>query len=133
MLGLLSAFFSGGGLNVVNNAIDKIAENKEHANAIKREVELELLKNQKSIDTAGADIIKKEIEAGGLAAQWRPILALAFGGIVVFYTIMQAMFAFGWVSVSVAVPSELWNLMLVMIGGYTLGRSGEKMVGNLKK
>lgn len=132
-MSILAALLKGPAMSIVGDVAGKFFDNKDKKEAFQNAVELELLKNQKAVDTAGADIIKAEINAGGLAAQWRPILALCFGGIVVFYTIMQALFAFGWVEVSVDVPSQLWNLLMVMIGGYTVGRSGEKIAEQFKK
>jgi hypothetical protein len=34
---------------------------------------------------------------------------------------------------SIPLPPELWTLLTVGVGGYTIGRSAEKVAGNLKK
>ena len=34
---------------------------------------------------------------------------------------------------SIPLPPELWTLLTVGVGGYTIGRLAEKVAGNLKK
>ena len=133
MIGMITKLLGGPLGSAIGNVAERYFDSKEQKEEFKRAVELEILKNQQEIDNAGSDIIKAEINAGGLAAQWRPILALCFGGVVVVYTVMQMLFAFGVVDISVEVPNELWNLLMVMIGGYTVGRSVEKGIENYKK
>ena len=38
--------------------------------------------------------------------------------------------AFGW-SVTLDLPPEMWTLLTVGVGGYVVGRSGEKIAQNL--
>jgi len=37
------------------------------------------------------------------------------------------------VALSIPLPDELWNLLMIGVGGYVIGRSGEKIAGTLKK
>jgi len=90
----------------------------------------ELLANQHSIEKAAADIIKTEAASRwAITAAWRPLLMLSLVAILVNNYILapylQAIF--GW-SVTLAPPPEVWTLLTIGVGGYIVGRSGEKMV-----
>ena len=37
------------------------------------------------------------------------------------------------VPLSIPLPEQLWNLLMIGVGGYVVGRSGEKIAKNLKK
>ena len=73
---------------------------------------------------ASADIIKAEAQSEHfLTATWRPILMLTFGALIV------ARFL-GWTAPGINEVEylKLWDIILVGIGGYTIGRSAEKIV-----
>lgn len=134
MLGILSAFLSGGGLKTIGDVADKYFDNAAQKEAFQNAVELELLKNQKQIDNAGADIIKAEIQNGGLSSMWRPILMFVIIAIVAYhYLLYPVIVAFYPAMPVVVLPSELWNLLVIGVGGYTIGRSGEKMMETFKR
>ena len=80
--------------------------------------------------TQAAGVITAEANSKfALAAVWRPITMLTFVAIVannyILAPYLHAMF--GW-SVTLDMPTELWELLKIGLGGYVLGRSGEKMV-----
>ena len=35
--------------------------------------------------------------------------------------------------ITATLPEELWNLLMIGVGGYVVGRSGEKIAKNIKK
>ena len=74
--------------------------------------------------TARADIVKTEAASENwLAASWRPILMLTFGGLIVARW-------FGWAApnLSEAEYLKLWSIVELGLGGYVIGRSAEKIV-----
>lgn len=74
--------------------------------------------------TARADIVKAEASSENwLAASWRPILMLVFGGLIVARW-------FGWATpqLSEAEYLKLWSIVEFGIGGYVVGRSVEKTI-----
>ena len=74
--------------------------------------------------TARADIIKTEAASEHwLAANWRPLLMLTFGGLIVARW-------FGWAApnLSEAEYLKLWSIVELGIGGYVIGRSAEKVI-----
>jgi Holin of 3TMs, for gene-transfer release len=86
-----------------------------------------------AVFTAQADIVKTEAASQHwLAANWRPILMLTFGALIVARW-------FGWAApnLSEAEYLKLWDIVQLGLGGYVVGRSVEKvapaLVGALKK
>jgi len=80
-----------------------------------------------------AEIVKAEAQSDHwLAACWRPILMLTFGGLIVARWL-------GWSAPNIteAEVLKLWDIVQLGLGGYVIGRSVEKIVpaiaGALKK
>lgn len=74
--------------------------------------------------SARAEIVKAEAASSHwLAANWRPILMLVFGGLIVARW-------FGWAApaLSEAEYLKLWSIVEFGLGGYVVGRSVEKIV-----
>jgi hypothetical protein len=77
--------------------------------------------------TGRAEIIKTEAASEHwLAANWRPILMLTFGALIVARW-------FGWAApnLSEAEYLKLWSIVELGIGGYVVGRSVEKIVPSI--
>ncbi|HCP79695.1 MAG: hypothetical protein CML16_17510 [Pusillimonas sp.] len=73
---------------------------------------------------ARAEIIKTEAASEHwLAANWRPILMLTFGGLIV-----ARWFGFAAPELSEAEYLKLWSIVELGIGGYVIGRSAEKIL-----
>jgi hypothetical protein len=79
------------------------------------------------------EIVKAEAQSDHwLAACWRPILMLTFGGLIVARWL-------GWSAPNIteAEVLKLWDIVQLGLGGYVIGRSVEKVVpaiaGALKK
>jgi hypothetical protein len=88
------------------------------------EVLAQLLAHQGQIEQAAAGIIKTEAASRHwLAANWRPLLMLTFGGLIVARW-------FGWAApnLSEAEYLALWDIVQLGIGGYVIGRSAEKTI-----
>lgn len=76
-----------------------------------------------TVFTAQADIVKTEAASSHwLAANWRPLLMLVFGGLIVARW-------FGWAApnLSEAEYLKLWSIVEFGLGGYVVGRSVEKI------
>lgn len=80
-----------------------------------------------------AEIVKAEAQSEHwLAACWRPVLMLTFGGLIVARWL-------GWSAPNIteAEVLKLWSIVELGLGGYVIGRSVEKIVptiaGALKK
>jgi predicted MFS family arabinose efflux permease len=81
---------------------------------------------------AKKEIIVAEAKGGWLQKNWRPILMLSIVAIVVNnYIIYPYLSMFTEKVTMLDLPKQLWNLMLIGVGGYVTGRSGEKIAGKL--
>jgi hypothetical protein len=77
--------------------------------------------------SAKADIIKAEAASEHwLAATWRPILMLTFGGLIV-----ARWLGFSAPGITEAEILKLWNIVELGIGGYVIGRSAEKVIPSI--
>ena len=82
-----------------------------------------LNEQQLELQRLQTDIILAEAKGNWLQRSWRPILMLAFGFIVIYVKFIAPLF-------SLPVPpleNEFWNLLQLGIGGYVIGRTGEKI------
>ena len=122
-------------LSLKNEMAAIIQEGKNQA--LKAELEKEKLEIEKQ--KIQATTINKEIEGSSIQRSWRPITALALVFIVVcnmfIFPLINAFLrnpAFGAVIKEGSNNENFWNLLMLMIGGYTVGRSGEKMFKNFQ-
>lgn len=115
---------------VAGKLIDRLIPDKAQADEMKLKLlaldqagELEELKQRGAIVTAEAN------SKHWLTAAWRPITMLSFVAIVVNnYILAPYILLFFDTNVMLEMPAQLWDLLQIGIGGYVLGRSGEKMV-----
>jgi hypothetical protein len=91
------------------------------------EVMKQLLQHQHEIEQAAGEIIKTEAASSHwLAANWRPLMMLTFGALIVARW-------FGWAApnLSEAEYLKLWSIVELGLGGYVIGRSVEKIVPSI--
>ena len=109
-----AAFEVGGKL------IDKFMPDDKEAEKTKQQQFL-------AVFVAQADIVKTEAASNHwLAANWRPLLMLTFGGLIVARW-------FGWAApgLSEAEYLKLWSIVEFGLGGYVVGRSVEKIAPSI--
>lgn len=71
-----------------------------------------------------AEIVKAEAASSHwLAANWRPLLMLTFGGLIV-----ARWFGYAAPNLTEAEYLKLWGIVELGIGGYVVGRSAEKII-----
>ncbi|MEN6441690.1 MAG: 3TM-type holin [Syntrophobacter sp.] len=113
--------------------IDKMVEDKDMANKLKHDFELQMLNQdfssiQKEIESQ-AKIITAEAEGHSwLQRNWRPILMLTFTYVVAHNYIIAPLFSL----VRLEVPPDMWELLKLGVGGYIIGRTVEKSVKTWK-
>ena len=137
---VIADFVSG----IFKPAVDLIDElhvsDEERMQAKAKLLQIEKDTINKAIDLEGKLVdAKKEIilaEANGVWYQrlWRPMLMYACITIIINNYIiapyLQAIF--DW-SVVLDIPSQLWGLLTVGVGGFIMGRTGEKIVSKWKE
>ncbi len=118
-----------------------LPEDKDKAAEIERELSMQLMMNSATVEKAAADVILAEAKSDSwLASSWRPILMLVITAIVAWNLLFAPLIELAVVLITndqiplaIDLPSELWTLLTVGVGGYVMGRSGEKIVNNLRK
>lgn len=126
MIGLIEA-----GLKI----IDKVIPDPE----AKATAQLELLRLEqdgglKELDAAMQVIVAEANSEHPLAAQWRPITMLMFAAIVGNNYLVYPYLSLFWDTAPLLeLPPDLWALLKIGIGGYVVGRSGEKIAKEWKR
>ena len=125
MLGILGAVAPL--VKTLFKTIDKTIDNKADAEKIKQSIQQQLLSGQLKELEAQASIIVAESKGGILQRNWRPLLMLVFAGLIVSHW-------FGYTAPNIpeSVQNSLLNIVLVGMGGYIVGRSGEKIMDKYK-
>lgn len=94
--------------------------------AARAEAQLKLLAMQQSGDlaelNAAVQVILAEAQGNWLQRSWRPLMMLFFAGLV-----GARWFGYSAPNMSEAEILELWAIVKIGIGGYTIGRSVEKV------
>ena len=119
--------------SLIGNVIDKIWPDKSDADKVKLRL-FEIQENGQLQELMERySVIKTEAASTHwLAANWRPLLMLVFG-----FLIVCRWFGFTAPNLSEAEYLKLWDIVELGLGGYVIGRSAEKVlpaiVGALKK
>lgn len=108
--------------------LGKVAANlfPDPAEQARAEAEMmrQLLARQSEIEQAAAEVVKAEAASEHwLAANWRPLLMLTFGALIVARWL-------GWAAPDLTESEyiKLWDIVELGIGGYVIGRSAEKIL-----
>ena len=111
-------------LNLGGQLIDRLWPDPDKRDQAKLAL-MEMAQKGELAELAGrAEIVKTEADSEHwLAANWRPLLMLTFGGLIVARW-------FGWAApnLSEAEYLKLWSIVELGIGGYVIGRSAEKVL-----
>lgn len=115
--------------------IDQAVEDKDAAAKLKADIHSKMLSLQESETESATKVLMAELSGGNwLQRSWRPILMLSIVAIVVNnYLLVPYLTLFGLPATALDLPPELFNLMTVGVGGYVLGRSGEKIMREYKQ
>ena len=121
------------------DVVDQLVEDKDQANKIKAEIKKQIESQDHELAMAQIQSQAKIITAeatGESAAQrnWRPHLMyfimflLCFNGVIV--PLCNAIFGLQIPMLEAwsAIPEPMWQLLMIGMGGYIGGRSGEKII-----
>ena len=107
--------------------VDDVVEDKEAANRLKFEIHRQLIENKSNELESAAKIVLAEAQGSWLQRNWRPLLMVTFAALVVAHW-------FGLTAPNIPenVQNSLLNIVMVGVGGYVVGRSGEKIADKFK-
>lgn len=117
-------FLTGDVIGSIGKVIDDIFTNDEERIKAKNELIKVIQQKELELQQMQTDIIVAEAKGNWLQRSWRPILMLSFGFIVIYVKFIAPLF-------DLKIPeleNEFWNLLQLGIGGYVIGRSGEKII-----
>jgi len=117
-------WFGGSVVTDLLGGLDKLFTSKEEKIKAKNAIKEILVKKQLELQQLQTEIIVTEAKGNWLQRSWRPILMLAFGFIVIYVKFLGPV-------LGLPIPpleNEFWNLLQLGIGGYVIGRTGEKMM-----
>lgn len=134
LLGLVSAV-----VGPLFKVIDDAVGDKDLAVKLKQEVAMSVENNAHEIATKAGDIVLGEIKGESwMQRNWRPCLMFLIMGLLVFNGVAVPLVEAIWnINLPIleawhAIPEQMWNLLTIGMGGYIVGRTGEKMIETWK-
>jgi hypothetical protein len=123
-------------LNRASKVIDDLVEDKDLRNKLKSELDKETAKIDLEELKQASNILQAEVNTGGVSATWRPHLMYLFMFIIGFNAVIVPICAAFGVNMPVAdtlsaLPSAMWQLLTICVGGYIGGRSVEKIAKSI--
>ncbi len=127
--------FIGDAIETVGSIIKKFVKDKDLAEKLQADTTKALISLEaREVEAQAKVIIAEATGKSWMQRNWRPMIMLMFG-----FIIFNNFILFPYVSlfteqaIELQVPSDLWALMKIGLGGYVLGRSGEKIAAVLKR
>ena len=117
-------WFGGSVVKDLLGGLDNLFTSKEEKIKAENVIKQILIQKELELQKMQTEIIVTEAKGNWLQRSWRPILMLAFGFIVIYVKFIAPLF-------DLRIPeleNEFWNLLQLGIGGYVIGRTGEKMM-----
>lgn len=127
---------------IVKDVVGRVLPaDKNAAQKLESELNMAMMSNSAAIEQAAASVVIAEAKSEHkITATWRPILMLVITAIVgwnyLFAPLIELIVQLttnNQIPLTIELPEELWTLLTVGVGGYIVGRSGEKVAGKLKK
>ena len=117
---------------IMGDVLKRIIPDSDKRAEIERETKLALLEHADSIEKVRGEIILAEASSTNwLTASWRPLLMLIVIAIIAVNYLVFPIIAIAYPEIMnnvLELPDQLWNLLTLGVGGYVVGRSGEKMM-----
>lgn len=121
---------------VITDVVKKIVPDTDKHKQIDQEIKLALLEHTDSLERIRGEIVLAEAQSSNwLTSSWRPLLMLIAIAIIAMNYLVFPIIGIAYPSImehTLALPDQLWNLLTLGVGGYIVGRSGEKMVDKWK-
>ena len=126
----------GAGLgDAVDNVLGRFFEDKDQAAKAAQELRIAMLEHEQTAQELARDVVVAEAKSEHwITSAWRPLVMLMFavmiGNNFIIAPYLDAIFG---TSVMFDMPDQAWGLLSVGLGGYVVGRSGEKIVDKWRK
>ena len=119
----------------VTDLVGKFVEDPDKANELETEIKKSLMGIEKQLIQSQTAVIVAEAKSQSfIAKNWRPMIMLIFGAIILNnYILFPYIQLFGGTAIKLDLPPAMWELLKIGIGGYIVGITGEKMVDTYAK
>ena len=111
----------------VLETVDKTVKDEDLAVKIRAQLTTELLANNSAVTKAASEVVMAEAQGESwLQRNWRPML-------MVWFALLIGGYWFGFVpaNMPISVVESLFTLVQIGVGGYVVGRTGEKIAATL--
>lgn len=134
-MGLLSALPVVGPIfKEVVKVINKAVPDKTKANELKAQIESALVALDSKTLESQARIVLGETQGSWMQRNWRPILMLTIVAVIANNYLLYPYLSLFWDDApKIKLPDKLFSLLSIGLGGYVIGRSGEKMMKTWKQ
>ena len=119
----------------VTDLVGQFVEDKDKANELETAIKNKLVNLEQEVVKAQRDVIVAEANSQSfIASNWRPIMMLTFVFIIANnYILFPYVQLFGGTAIELKIPEAMGGLRKIGVGGYVVGRRGEKMVESYAK
>lgn len=117
-------------IDMISGTIDKVVPDKDLAEKIKQDITSQIIPYFTQLLESQRDIIVAEAKSDSwMARNWRPITMLTFVFIIANNYILYPYMSLFWAAApTLELPDFMWELLKIGLGGYVVGRSGEKIM-----
>lgn len=121
-------------INLIGSVLDKLIPDADTREKAKAEITAQLLANDKALTEAARDVVVAEAKGESWAQRnWRPCLMFTIMALLVWNGMFLPLLS-AWTKVDLVklqawdtIPSAMWSLLQIGVGGYVIGRTGEKI------
>lgn len=121
-------------IEMIGKVLDKLIPDAETREKAKAEITTQLLSNDKALTEAARDVVVAEAKGESwMQRNWRPCLMFTIMGLLVWNGMFLPLIS-AWMKVDLvklqdwdAIPAAMWSLLQIGVGGYVIGRTGEKI------
>lgn len=125
----ITKIFSKSAIKEVGNVVDALATSEDEKLEAKQALSDIVLDHLESLAASQKEVLVTELSGTKLQRNWRPIVMLVFTLIIVYAKFISPLFGLQ----GVELEGDFWALLKLGLGGYVVGRTGEKIAQTLTK
>jgi len=131
----MQQLLSAGLGTAVDKVLGRFFEDKDKAAQAAHELRLAMMEHEQTAQQVARDVVVAEAKSEHwVTSAWRPIVMLMFAVMIGNnYILAPYLDAILGTSIMFDLPDQAWGLLSVGLGGYVVGRSGEKIASQLRK
>jgi len=139
-MSVLGSILTGPLIEIAGKVLDRVIPDKAARAEAKAKLTSEILKNEAAFAEAAARVVVAEAQGHSwMQRNWRPSLMFTIMGLMIWNGVAAPLIAVGFgvdlplLQAWQAIPSEMWTLLSIGVGGYIAGRSGEKIASSMAR